>query len=111
MSCTERQSMNTFIGIKKWYCHRFQAIIGTYKLWIRLQIMESPYSQSLALRPDPGRAPPPYSRRPAGGVVYLRVVYLSPADKYPRLTRRLSQEQKDLDERALMASQRPAPPW
>jgi hypothetical protein len=39
------------------------------------------------------------------------VVYLPPADKYHRLTHRLSQEQKDLDERALMASQRPSPPW
>jgi SRSO17 transposase len=33
-----------------------------------------------------------------------RVVYLSPADKYPRLTHRLSQEQKGLDERVVMAS-------
>ena len=40
-----------------------------------------------------------------------RVVYLSPADKYPRLTRRLSQEQKGLHERARMASQRPSHPW
>ena len=39
------------------------------------------------------------------------VVYLSPADKYHRLTRRLSQEQKGLEERALMASQRPSHPW
>jgi hypothetical protein len=39
------------------------------------------------------------------------VVYLSPADKYHRLTRRLSQGQKGLDERALMASQRPSAPW
>ena len=34
------------------------------------------------------------------------VVYLSPADKYHRLTRRLSQGQKDLEEGHLMASQR-----
>jgi hypothetical protein len=40
-----------------------------------------------------------------------RVVYLHPADKYHRLTHRLSQEQKGLDERALMASQRPSHPW
>jgi len=39
------------------------------------------------------------------------VVYLHPADKYFRLTHRPSQEQKGLDERALMASQRPSPPW
>jgi hypothetical protein len=32
------------------------------------------------------------------------VVYLRPADKYPRLIRRPSQGQKGLDERALMAS-------
>jgi hypothetical protein len=38
-------------------------------------------------------------------------VYLSPADKYHRLTRRLSQGQKGLKERALMASQRPSEPW
>ena len=34
-----------------------------------------------------------------------------PSDKYRRLTHRLSQEQKGLDERALMASQRPSAPW
>jgi hypothetical protein len=39
------------------------------------------------------------------------VVYLPNADKYRRLTRRPSQEQKGIDERALMASQRPSPPW
>ena len=39
------------------------------------------------------------------------VVYLSPADKYHRLTRRLPQGQKGLKERAIMASQRPSPPW
>jgi len=41
----------------------------------------------------------------------LRAVYLSPADKSHRLTRRLSQEQKGLEEKALMASQRPSAPW
>jgi len=39
------------------------------------------------------------------------VVYLSPADKYPRLTRRLSQDQTGLYERAPVASQRPSEPW
>jgi hypothetical protein len=39
------------------------------------------------------------------------VVYLPNADKYRGLTRRPSQEQKGLDERALMASQRPFHPW
>ena len=43
--------------------------------------------------------------------VTMRVVYLAPADKYHRLTRRPSQGQKGLDERALMASQRPSHPW
>jgi hypothetical protein len=38
-------------------------------------------------------------------------VYLHPAAKYRRLTPRLSQEQKGLDERARMASQWPSPPW
>jgi hypothetical protein len=45
------------------------------------------------------------------GVAPERVVYLSPADKYHRLTRRLSKGQKVLEERALMASQRPFHPW
>jgi hypothetical protein len=40
-----------------------------------------------------------------------QVVYLSPADKYHRLTRRPSQGQKGIDERALMVSQRPSEPW
>jgi hypothetical protein len=39
------------------------------------------------------------------------VVYLSPAAKYDRLTRRPSQGQKGLDERAIMASQWPSHPW
>jgi len=39
------------------------------------------------------------------------VVYLAAADKYRGLTRRPSQEQKGLDERTLMASQRPFHPW
>src|SRR5262249_55687200 len=38
-------------------------------------------------------------------------VYLPPADKYSRLIHRVSSEQKGLDERALLASQRPSPPW
>jgi hypothetical protein len=45
-------------------------------------------------------------REPGGTVMYL-----SPADKSHRLTRRLSQEQKGLNERALMASQRLSDPW
>jgi hypothetical protein len=48
---------------------------------------------------------------PMEGTIQRTVVYLSPADKYPRLTRRLSQEQKGLHERARMASQRPSEPW
>jgi signal transduction histidine kinase len=39
------------------------------------------------------------------------VVYLSPADNSPRLTRRLSQGLKVLDEWALMTSQQPSEPW
>jgi len=39
------------------------------------------------------------------------VVSLPNADKYRGLTRRPSQGQKGLDERALMASQRPSPRW
>ncbi len=38
-------------------------------------------------------------------------MYLSPADKDHRLTRRLSEDQKGLDERAIMASQWPSHPW
>src|SRR4029434_10753325 len=38
-------------------------------------------------------------------------MYLPNADKYRGLTRRPLQEQKGLDERALMASQRPSAPW
>ena len=40
-----------------------------------------------------------------------QVVYLPNADKYRGLTRRPSQGHKGLDERALMASQRPLHPW
>ena len=39
------------------------------------------------------------------------VVYLAAADKYRGLTRRPSQGQKGIDERTLMASQRPFHPW
>ncbi len=38
-------------------------------------------------------------------------MYLCAADKYRRLTHRLLQEQKDLDERARVASQRLSEPW
>jgi hypothetical protein len=52
---------------------------------------------------------------PKYGVVYdeleAMVVYLSPADNSPRLTRRLSQGLKVLDEWALMTSQQPSKPW
>ena len=41
---------------------------------------------------------------PHRGQVDRLAVYLAAADKYRRLTHRLSQEQKGLDERALMAS-------
>jgi hypothetical protein len=47
----------------------------------------------------------------AGPRRHLMVVYLCSADKYRRLTHRLSQEQKGLDERALLTSQRPFHPW
>ena len=39
-----------------------------------------------------------------------QVVYLSPADKYHRLSRRPSQGQKGLEERALIASLQPSAP-
>jgi hypothetical protein len=39
------------------------------------------------------------------------VVYLHPADNSPRLTRRLSQGLKVLNEWALMTSQQPSEPW
>src|SRR5215471_18689153 len=42
--------------------------------------------------------------------VRCSAVYLAAADKYRRLTHRLSQEQKGLDERALMVSQRLSAP-
>ncbi len=40
-----------------------------------------------------------------------RVVYLSPADKYHRLTHRPSKGQKGLDERATMTSPWSSHPW
>src|SRR5207302_8537860 len=58
--------------------------------------------------PQRGHKPPP---QPHPYKAQYRVVYLSPADKYHRLTRRLPQGQKGLKERAIMASQRPSPPW
>ena len=39
------------------------------------------------------------------------VVYLHTADKYHRLTRRPSQDQKGLEERPIMVSQQPSAPW
>jgi hypothetical protein len=70
-------------------------------------------------RPDP--MPPTHHRPRDGGhldallsphrLCLSRVaVYLAAAAKYRRLTHRLSQEQKGLDERARTASQRPSPP-
>src|SRR5262249_55983854 len=43
--------------------------------------------------------------------LHQRAVYLPTADKYRRRTRRLSQEQKGLDERALMVSAWPSHLW
>jgi integrase/recombinase XerD len=40
-----------------------------------------------------------------------RVVSLHTADKYHRLTRRLSQDQKVLEGKAIMVSQQPSAPW
>src|SRR2546422_5031504 len=45
------------------------------------------------------------------GQIAQRVVYLPTADKYRGLTRRPSKDQKGLDERTLLASQRPFHPW
>src|SRR6266446_4447319 len=42
---------------------------------------------------------------------FARAVYLHTADKSPRLPHRPSKGQKDLYERALLASQRPSEPW
>jgi len=46
-----------------------------------------------------------------GSILVHVVVYLAAADKYRRLTQRLSQEQKGLDERVLMVSQWPSHLW
>ena len=46
---------------------------------------------------------------PDGAVA--KVVFLSPADKYHRLTRRPSQGQKGLDEMAIMTFQWSSHPW
>src|SRR5262249_26801338 len=54
----------------------------------------------------PGTMPPLHT-----AVRERRVVYLSPAEKYPGLTRRLWQEQKGLDKRTFMGSQRPSHRW
>ena len=43
-------------------------------------------------------------------VLETSAVYLRPAAKYRELTHRSSQEQKGLDERAVMPSQRPSHP-
>jgi hypothetical protein len=70
-----------------------------------------PLHAELLLRGLEGPTADPVGPEELLAVSYHRVVYLSPADKYHRLTRRLSQGQKGLDERALMASQRPSAPW
>ena len=44
-------------------------------------------------------------------MAHTRVVYLRPADNFPRLTRRLSKDLKGLYEWALMASPQPSEPW
>jgi hypothetical protein len=59
------------------------------------------------LLPKRKREPKPF----AGLTTKPPVVYLHPTDKYPKLTHRPSQGQKGIDERALMAFQRPPPPW
>src|SRR5438093_1335593 len=51
----------------------------------------------------------PFERTVA--VAEIWVVYLQRAGKYKRPAWRPSQGQKGLDERALMASQSPSPPW
>src|SRR5712691_6215048 len=71
-------------------------------------------STTLPVRTDPLDAPTPQTMVPWPEVLaflHHLVVYLHPADNYPSLIRRPSQGQKDLYERALMASQRPSPPW
>jgi hypothetical protein len=50
------------------------------------------------------------SREPTTKGTTQTVVYPAAADKYRRLTHRLSQEQKGLDEKALMVSQRLSDP-
>jgi hypothetical protein len=44
-------------------------------------------------------------------VAEYQVVSLHTADKYHRLTRRLSQDQKGLEGKAIMVSQQPSAPW
>jgi hypothetical protein len=53
----------------------------------------------------------PTGRQQVDALDGLEVLYLPNTDKYRGLTRRPSQEQKGLDERTRMASQRPFPPW
>jgi hypothetical protein len=55
--------------------------------------------------------PQPLSTSECAPVNGKRVVYLPNADKYRGLTRRLSQEQKGLDERTRMASRQPFHSW
>src|SRR6266699_2966859 len=51
-----------------------------------------------------------YPMRVLISIVPSYTTYLAAADKYPRPTRRQSQGQKGMDERALMASQSPSHP-
>src|SRR5919108_4655808 len=59
---------------------------------------------------EPGDHPHDIHRRGIEQLLKVRAVYLAAAAKYRRLTHRLSQEQKGLDERARTASQRPSLP-
>ena len=74
--------------------------MGQDKVVVRLE-QHQPISQALFALTQ-GVDPTPDRRQ---------AVYLPTVDKYRRLTRRLSQGQKGLEERALMASQQPSEPW
>ncbi len=80
---------------------------------LALKITDTPIKTRHSLYEKPCRIAEVYANKRRGvfRTCWWAVVYLLRADKYPRLTRRLSQGQKGLDERALMASQRPSEPW
>jgi hypothetical protein len=68
-------------------------------------------TQSIKSKRKRSREPKPFAgltQKPHCAL--CEAVYLPTADKYRRLTRRLSQGQKGLEERALMASQQPSEP-